>query len=94
MHFIDYYVTQIPIPKKVIDKASLQQPIVTVVSQIRDITRDEDYHSDLTKHRKVVALMNEIDRLVYELYGLSDDEVRYLVGNRSPEENNSLLQQA
>jgi hypothetical protein len=83
MHFINYYVTQIPIPKQVLDMPKLQQPFITFVDRIIAITKDEDYLQNSSKQAQVKALEREIDQLVYKLYGLTDEEVKIVEGANS-----------
>jgi len=75
MDFIDYYITQIPIPKCVLGNPTLQKPIIILVDQILDITKDEDYLSNRTKQDRVKEYQCQIDRMVYELYGLTEEEI-------------------
>ena len=81
MHFIDYYVTQIPIPKCVLEKPSEQKPIITFVDKILSITKDEDYPSNPTKQARVKELERQIDRMVYELYELTPEEIGVIEGS-------------
>ncbi|MBM4463495.1 MAG: hypothetical protein FJ012_09235 [Chloroflexi bacterium] len=80
MHFIDYYVTQIPIPKCVVQNPNRQKPIVDIVDQILAITKHEDYLSNPAKQNKVKELERQIDRMVYELYGLTPEEIAVVEG--------------
>jgi len=80
MHFIDYYITQIPMPKCVLENPSQQKPIITLVDQILDITKDEDYLSNRTKQDRVKEYQRQIDRMVYELYGLTEEEIGVVKG--------------
>jgi hypothetical protein len=80
MHFIDYYVTQIPIPKSVIDNPDQQKKFVSVVDQILAITKDEDYLINPTKQAKVKEYERQIDQMVYQLYELTPEEVVVVEG--------------
>lgn len=68
MHFINYYVTQIPIPKCVIEVPEKQNPIIKLVEIILD-AKCENPQADTT------MLEREIDRLVYKLYDLTEEEI-------------------
>ena len=59
-----YELDSIPIPKD----CSVQQPIITLVTNITNAKRT-DPSSDTSKWE------NEIDKLVYSLYGLTDEEI-------------------
>jgi type I restriction-modification system DNA methylase subunit len=52
-----------------------QQPFIDLVSQILGITKDANYLSNITMQTKVRELENQIDQMVYELYGLTEEEI-------------------
>ncbi len=64
--------------KKISDKA--QHAFITVVDQILNITKDEDYHSNPAKQAKVKEYERQIDQMVYELYGLTPEEIGVVEG--------------
>ncbi|MFW6414274.1 MAG: TaqI-like C-terminal specificity domain-containing protein [Verrucomicrobiota bacterium] len=68
MHFINYYVTQIPIPEKTLHRQDLQQPFIELSRNILDAKK-------ANPNADVSALESEIDHLVYRLYGLTDEEI-------------------
>ncbi|TSA24318.1 hypothetical protein D4R71_07195 [bacterium] len=70
---------KIPIPK--ITK-STQQPFTKLVDQILTITKAEDYLANPRKQANVKELEKEIDKLVYELYGLSKEEIEIVEGKQ------------
>ena len=74
MDFIDYYITQIPIPKCVIENPDRQIPAIKVVDQILAITKDEDYTTNPTKQAQVKEYECQIDQMVYQLYDLTPEE--------------------
>jgi len=80
MDFIDYYVTQIPIPQNAVEDPNRQQPFIDLVNKILVITKDEGYLSNTTKQARVKELEHQIDQLVYELYGLTDEEIAVVEG--------------
>ncbi|MCG2660203.1 MAG: hypothetical protein L6437_08170 [Kiritimatiellae bacterium] len=69
MHFIDYYITQIPLPKQAMDDPATQKPIITIVDRIL-AAKQANPSAD------TLALEQEIDERVYRLYGLTEDEIR------------------
>jgi len=68
--FKPMYVTQIPIPKI---KEKDQQPFVALVDQILELKK---------AGKDTVPLENEIDRLVYRLYDLTDEEIAIVKGEK------------
>ncbi len=86
MHFIDYYITQIPLPKSVIDNPDQQKKFVAVVDQILAITKDDDYLNNPAKQVKVKEYERQIDQMVYQLYGLTPEEIA-MVENCGNQEN-------
>ncbi|MFC2066825.1 TaqI-like C-terminal specificity domain-containing protein, partial [Chloroflexota bacterium] len=52
-----------------------QKPFITIVDQILTFTKDEDYLSNSTKQAKVKEYEYQIDQMVYELYGLTPEEI-------------------
>ncbi len=60
-----------------------QQPFNRLVSNIIEITKDEDYLENSTKQAKVRDSEKQIDRLVYELYGLTEEEIAVVEGKNS-----------
>ena len=57
-----------------------QNPFITLVDKILAITKDEDYLQNPEKQAKVKALEQEIDQLVYKLYGLTEEEIKIVEG--------------
>ena len=57
-----------------------QQPFIILVDQILNITKAEDYLENTEKQAKVKDLEKKIDKLVYELYGLIEEEIRLVEG--------------
>jgi len=58
-----------------------QKKIIDVVNKILSLTQSEDYLEDQQKQAKVKALEREIDQMVYQLYGLTEEEIRIVEGN-------------
>jgi adenine-specific DNA-methyltransferase len=50
------------------------------VESILAITKDEDYLQNSIKQAKVRTLEQEIDQLIYKLYGLTEEEIRIVEG--------------
>jgi hypothetical protein len=73
MHFDSYYIGKLPIKQISLEA---QQPFIELISHILSLTQSSDYLENPQKQAKVKELEKEIDRLVYELYGLTDDEIK------------------
>lgn len=80
MHFINYYITQIPIPKLVIEYPSKQEPIISLVNKILVLTKDDDYLANFIKQVKVKECERQIDQMVYKLYNLTPEEIEIVEG--------------
>ena len=59
----------IPLPKE----SCAQQPIIILVDQILEVKKSNP-------QKKTEYLEAEIDRLVYDLYGLTEDEIKIVEG--------------
>jgi len=67
------------LPVKVVPQQD-QAPLIILVDKILAITKDDNYLQDPQKQAKVKELEREIDQMVYELYGLTDEEIRIVEG--------------
>jgi hypothetical protein len=52
------------------------------VDKILAITKDEDYLQNSQKQAQAKVLEREIDQMVYKLYGLTEEEIRIVEGNK------------
>jgi type I restriction-modification system DNA methylase subunit len=57
-----------------------QKAFVDLVGQILAVTKDEDYLSNPAKQARVKELERQIDQMVYELYGLTPEEIAVVEG--------------
>ena len=80
MDFIDYYITQIPIPKCVIENPDRQKAIIDSANQISAIAKDKDYLTNPAKRAKLKEYEHQIDEMVYKLYGLTPEEIAVVEG--------------
>ena len=55
-------------------------PFIELVDRILAITKDEDYLSNPAKQAKVKEYERQIDQMVYELYGLTPEEIEIVEG--------------
>ena len=72
MHFDDYYIGKIPIPKQYSTEKDL---MILKVEQILSLTQSDDYLQNSKKQAKVKAHEQEIDHLIYKLYNLTPEEI-------------------
>ncbi|MBT9146151.1 MAG: Modification methylase PaeR7I [candidate division WS2 bacterium] len=72
------WVQKMPIPK--ISMVN-QKPFIEFVDQILAITKTEDYLENPTKQAKVKEYERQIDQMVYELYGLTEEEIKIVEGS-------------
>jgi len=68
-----YFMEQLPIPKI---STSDQQAFINLVDKILTITKEKDYLEKPEKQAKVKEYENQIDELVYKLYGLTEEEIK------------------
>jgi len=77
MHFDNYYIGKIPI---LIISKSEQNLFIDIVDQILAITKDADYLDNPAKQAQVREYEKQIDRMVYALYGLTEEEIKIVEG--------------
>jgi hypothetical protein len=56
------------------------KPFVTLIHQILAVTKEEDFLSNSTKQATVKKLEAQIDQLVYQLYGITPEEIAVIEG--------------
>ncbi|MEW6619510.1 MAG: hypothetical protein AB1422_09310 [bacterium] len=52
-----------------------------MVDKIFAITGDDDHLQNSEKQAQVKEYENQIDQMVYQLYGLTEDEIKIVEGN-------------
>ena len=77
MHFMPGYADLLPIHN---NWKSCKDPIIIRVNQILEITGAEEYLQNPAKQAQVKALEREIDQMVYQLYGLTEEEIKIVEG--------------
>lgn len=77
MHFDNSYIGKIPL--KLISKSE-QKPFIDLVDKILAITKDADYLQNPAKQAQVKEYEKQIDQMVYELYGLTEEEIKIVEG--------------
>lgn len=53
-----------------------------LVDQILAITKDYDYLENPAKQAQVKEYEKQIDQMVYEIYGLTEEEISIVEGNK------------
>ena len=71
--WINNYVKQFPIPE-LCKKDPL--PFIRIVNNILSLTKDDDYLQNTLKQAQVKEYERQIDRMVYELYDLTDEKIK------------------
>jgi len=57
---------------------SIQRTIISLIDNILSIAKEKDYFDDLSKQEKVNGYERQIDQMVYKLYGLTQEEIKYV----------------
>ena len=60
-----------------------QKPLINLVDKILAITKDDDYLKNAARQAQVREYEKQIDRLVYNLYGLDEDGIKIVEGHNS-----------
>jgi len=80
MDFDEGYLGKLPIKKINSKNQPIADQIVQKVDQILTLTQSEDYDTNQEKQQHVKNLEHEIDQLVYQLYNLTDEEIKIIEG--------------
>jgi hypothetical protein len=78
MHFDDGYLGKLPIKKINSKNQPIADQIIQKVDQILTLTQSKDYDTNQEKQKHVKRLEHEIDQLVYQLYNLTDEEIKII----------------
>lgn len=63
--------------------ANAQKPFIDLVEKILSLTGDEDYLENTSKQANVRSYEKEINKMVYELYGLDEKEIAIVESNEN-----------
>ncbi|MGC8966539.1 MAG: TaqI-like C-terminal specificity domain-containing protein, partial [Caldimicrobium sp.] len=74
------FLEQIPLPPLTPQNQHIVQQIESLVNQILNLTQSDDYETNPAKQNQVKELEAQIDQLVYQLYGLTEEEIRIIEG--------------
>lgn len=77
MHFDNYYIGKIPLRPIPIYE---QKPFIIIIDKILSITKDTDYPKNTYKQAQGKQYEKQIDQMIYELYGLTDEEIKIVEG--------------
>ena len=73
------FLEQLPIPKI---SEPRQKPFIELVDCILAITKDDDYLENPAKEARVHDYERQLDQLVYNLYGLTEEEIKIVEKNK------------
>jgi hypothetical protein len=73
-------VQEIPLPPITPQNQKIAQQIEKLVNKILEHTQSPDYETDQEMQAQVKELERQIDQLVYQLYGLTEDEIKIIEG--------------
>ena len=79
MDLYNFYIQQIPIPQAILEQGA-QDKFIKVVNIIESIISSVDYKTNIEKQTKIKEYEKQIDQMVYELYDLSEDEIKIVEG--------------
>ncbi|MBI2485536.1 MAG: Eco57I restriction-modification methylase domain-containing protein [Deltaproteobacteria bacterium] len=83
LRYRSIFLEGLPIPKKLFNSGDkMQTTVMNLVDRILSITKNNHYLESSTKQAKVKEYERQIDQMVYELYGLTDEEIRIVEGKR------------
>jgi hypothetical protein len=78
MDFDEGYLGKLPIKKINSKNQPIADQIIQKVDQILTLTQSKDYDTNQAKQEQVKRLEHEIDKLVYKLYGLTEEEIKII----------------
>jgi len=76
-NFTPEMINNLPLPQ--INKQE-QKPFINLVENILNVMADADYFENNEKQFKVKEYQSRIDKMVYELYGLTPEEITVVEG--------------
>jgi type II restriction/modification system DNA methylase subunit YeeA len=72
------FLEQLPLPLITKENQPIVDQIIQKVDQILTLTQSEDYDTNQAKQKHVKRLEHEIDQLVYQLYNLTEEEIKII----------------
>ena len=76
MEYKKVFVEQLPVPQIVKANRHIVTQLENLVDEILTITENKDYSQNITRQTRIKEYEMEVDRLVYELYGLTKNEIK------------------
>jgi hypothetical protein len=76
------FIGRFPIPLITKETQPIASQIIQKVDKILSFTQSKDYEADIVKQQKVKELEKEIDKLVYKLYNLTEEEIEIIEGEK------------
>ena len=76
--WIKQYVEQLPLPPITPENQPIADQVIQKVDQILTLTQSKDYDINQAKQEHVKRLEHEIDKIVYKLYGLTEEEIKII----------------
>jgi len=79
MDLYNFYLQQLPVPKKVLDPKE-QEIFKDIVISIESLSINQAKNNDESTLNQITNYEREIDQLIYQLYDLSPEEIRIIEG--------------
>ncbi len=70
----------------------MQEPYISLVDKILNITKTNDYLGSPAKQAKVKELEKQIDQMVYKLYDLTPEEIATVEGHNNKDNSIAIMQ--
>ena len=80
INFTTDLIESLPIPE--LNTIDIQKPFIEIVDKILAITKSSDYLENPAKKEEVKKYEKQIDQMVYKLYGLTNEEIDIIEGNK------------
>lgn len=80
LRYFTQYVVQIPIPKDLVQNKTLKPFVEKLIALNTDMEESKNPNEKETLSRQIEVTDKQIDKLVYELYGLTEEEIKVVEG--------------
>jgi len=74
------FIGRFPLPPITKENQPIADQIIQKVEEILALTQSPDYDTNTEKQKKVNQIQKEIDQLVYQLYNLTEEEIKIIEG--------------
>lgn len=76
-----YQIDKVPLMSvPILNHSGDKRDLIRLVDKILSITKDDDYLQNPAKQAQVKEYERQIDQMVYDLYGLTDEEIKIVEG--------------